>query len=54
MYHNDAKSFDKIDSFLKPVLNILILCDLIVGSGEGVIEEGAGILHQVYIFRESF
>ena len=34
-----SKSFDKIDSFLKPVLNILILCNLIVGWGEGVIKE---------------
>ena len=48
-----SQSFDKIDSFLKPVLNILILCNLIVGWGEGVIKEGAGILHQVYRFRGS-
>ena len=52
MCHNDANNFDKIDSFLKPVLNILILCNLIVGWGEGVIKEGAGILHQIYRFRE--
>ena len=51
LYH--SQSFDKIDSFLKPVLNILILCNLIVGWGEGVIKEGAGILHQVYRFRGS-
>ena len=64
MHHNDtnkmpptlshmrhSKSFDKIDSFLKPVLNILILCNLIVGWGEGVIKEGVGILHQIYRFR---
>ena len=31
---------------------ILILCNLIVGWGEGVIKEGVGILHQIYIFRE--
>ena len=44
MRHNDAnkttltpshmrhsQSFDKIGSFLKPALNILILCNLIVG-----------------------
>ena len=37
------QSFDKIDSFLKPVLNILILWNLIVGWGKGVIKEGAGI-----------
>ena len=45
------QSFDKIDGFLKPVLNILILRNLIVGWGEGVIKEGAGILHQSYRFR---
>ena len=33
------QNFDKIDSFLKPVLNILILGNLIVGWGEGVIKE---------------
>ena len=32
-----SKNFDKIDSFLKPVLNIFILGNLIVGWGEGVI-----------------
>ena len=48
-----SQGFDKIDSFLKPVLNILILCNLIVGWGEGVIKEGAGILHQGYRFRGS-
>ena len=42
------KNFDKIDSFLKPVLNILILDSLIVGWDEGVIKEEAGILHQIY------
>ena len=47
-----SKNFDKIDSFLKPVLNIFILGNLIVGWGEGVIKEGAGILHQIYRFRE--
>ena len=45
-----SQSFDKIDSFLKPVLSILIPCNLIVGWGEGVIKEGAGILHQTYRF----
>ena len=49
MHH--SQSSDKIDSFLKPVLNILILCNLIVGWGEGVIKEGVGILHQIYRFR---
>ena len=51
MCHNDANNFDKIDSFLKPVLNILILCNLIVVWVEGVNKEGAGILHQIYRFR---
>ena len=49
MYH--SQSFDKVDSILKPVLNILILCNLIVGRGEGGIKEGDGILHQIYTFR---
>ena len=44
------QNFDKIDSFLKPFLNICILGNLIVGSGEWVIKEGAGILHQIYRF----
>ena len=42
------QNFDKIDNFLKPVLNILILGNLIVGWGEGVIKEGAGIVHEIY------
>ena len=42
-----SRSFDKIDSFLNLVLNILILYDLTVGWGEGVIKEGTGILHQI-------
>ena len=46
MHH--SQSFDKIDSFLNLVLNILILCNLIVRWGEGVIKEGVGILHQIY------
>ena len=46
-----SQSFDKIDSFLKSVLNILIIRNLIVGWGEGVIKESAGILHQIYRFR---
>ena len=62
MRHNDAsktthshmhhsQSFDKIDSLLKPVLNMLILCNLILGWGGAVIKEGAGILHQIYRVR---
>ena len=54
MCHNDANNFDKIGTFLKPVSNILILCKLIVGWGEGVIKEGASILHQIYRFRGGF
>ena len=42
------QNVDKIDSFLKLVLNILILSNFIEGWGEGVIKEGAGILHQIY------
>ena len=42
------QNFDKIHSFLKPVLNILVLGNLTVEWGEGVIKEGAGILHQIY------
>ena len=45
------QNFDKIDSFLKPVLNILILGNLIVGWGVGIIKKGAGILHQIYRFN---
>ena len=46
-----SQSFDKIDSSLKPVLNILILWNLIVGWDEGGIKKGAGILYQSYRFR---
>ena len=45
-----SQNFDKIDSFLKPVLNICILGNLIVGWGGWVIKEGAGILHQIFRF----
>ena len=47
--HN-SQNFDKIDGFLKPILNTCILVNLIVGWGEGVIKEGVGIVHQIYIF----
>ena len=47
-----SQNFHKIDSFLEPVLNILILCNVIVRWDEGVIKERAGILHQIYRFRE--
>ena len=49
MHH--SHSFDKIYSFLKPVLNILILCNVIAGWSEGIIKEGDDILHQIYKFR---
>ena len=40
----------KIDSFLKPVLNISIIGNLIVGWGGWTIIEGAGILHEIFRF----
>ena len=43
--------FDKIDSFLKPFLNISILRNLILGWGEVVTKEKDRILHQIYRFR---
>ena len=54
-----SQNFDKIDSLLKPVLNIYVLGNLIVGcvcvgGGGGVVnKERAFILHQIYRFRES-
>ena len=63
MRHNDAnkmtphplplrhsQNFDKIDSFLKPVLNICILSNVIAGWRGWVINKGAGILHQIFRF----
>ena len=41
------QDFDKIDSFLRSVLNIFILCNLNVGWGEEVIKEGLRILYQI-------
>ena len=46
-YMRNSYNFDKIDSYLKSVLNILILRNLIAGWREGVIKEGAGILHEI-------
>ena len=46
-----SQNFDKIDSFLKPALNIFILGNLIVAWGDGVIKDRAGIQHQIYRFR---
>ena len=45
------QNFDKIDSFLKPALNIFIVRNLILGLWERVNKEGAGILHGSYRFR---
>ena len=42
-----SQNFDKIDSYLKSVLNILIIRNLIVGWREGVIKEGTDILRQI-------
>ena len=51
LYHwRHSPNFNKIDSFLKPVLNICILGNLIVGWGGWVIKEVAGILHQIFKF----
>ena len=46
-----SQNFDKTGSFLKPVLNIFILGNIIVAWDEGVIKEKAGIPHQIYRFR---
>ena len=46
-----SQNFDKINSFLKSVLNILILRKLIVGWSERLLKRGGGILHQIYRFR---
>ena len=35
-----SQNFDKIDSLLKPVLNIYVLGNLIVGWGGGLIKRG--------------
>ena len=42
-----SQDFDKIDSFLRSVLDIFIIRNLIVGWGEEVIKEGPGILYQI-------
>ena len=49
-----SQSFDKIDSFLKPVLNIWILCNVNVGRGEGVIKVGAGFCIKSIDLEEVF
>ena len=50
-----SQNFDKIDNFLKPVLNIFILRNLTVGwgggGGGGVLKEGTGILDQICKFK---
>ena len=63
MCHNDANKmtphplpyasfpeFCKIDNFVKSALNICIIANLMVGSGERVIKEGVCILHQISRF----
>ena len=35
-----SQNFDRIDSVLKPVLDIFILCNLIVGWGRGSLKRG--------------
>ena len=45
-----SQNIVKINSFLKIVLNICIIGNLVVGWGEWVIKEGAGILDQIYRF----
>ena len=49
-----SQNCDKIDNFLKPVFNIFILGNLIVGWGEAAIKEGAGILHNPKDLGEVF
>ena len=44
-----SQNFDKIDRFLKSVLNIRILDNLIVGRGEWVIKKGAGLLEFIKV-----
>ena len=46
-----SQNFGKIDIFLKPVLNIYILGNLIVGWSGWVIKDRAGTLHQIFIFK---
>ena len=46
-----SQIFGKIDSFLKPLLNIFIPRNLILVWGEVVTKEKAGILHQIYRLR---
>ena len=46
-----SQNFDRIDSFLRSVLNICILGNLIVRWGEWVITEGVGFLHHIYKFN---
>ena len=55
VYHNDVNktsppcymcyswNFYKIHSFLKPVLNIIVFCKIIVGWGRGLLKMGAVI-----------
>ena len=45
------QNFNKINIGQKSLLKTLIFYNLIVGWKEGVIKEGAGILHQICRFR---
>ena len=45
-----SQNFDKVDSFLKSVLKICIFGNLIVGWSDWVVNNGTGILHQIYRF----
>ena len=42
-----SQNFGKTDSFLKSVLNIFILSNLIVGLVEGAIKEGKGVVFSI-------
>ena len=50
-YMCHSQIFGKIESFLKPILKIFILRNLILGLGEVVIKKKNGILHQMYWFK---
>ena len=48
LHIHHSQNIDKINSFLKIVLNICIIGNLVVGWGKWIIKEGAGILDQIY------
>ena len=45
-----SQNFDKIDTFLKLVLNVCIIGNLVVRWGGWATKEGDGILHQIFRF----